>query len=170
MPGTIQTFVPIPRRVATRLHRLTTIHQVSLTLVDVGRHHTNVLVVVRTIAAALIAVLTAGPVGLCAGWQTTAEERMACCAEGVACPMHKGERHQSDSKVAITQAQADDCCAASEGGASSSAKTSIAVPAVQQQIILLPAAESSRLLIPSDPVPDRAAAVPRHLLNSVFLV
>ena len=127
--------------------------------------------VARTVAATLIAVLTAGPVGLCAGWQTTAEERMACCAEGVACPMHKADRHQSDGKQAITQAEADSCCAASERDTSSSAKGSILIsPALQQQTVALPAADSSRRLIPRDPVPDRAAPVSRHLLNSVFLV
>ena len=134
-------------------------------------HHRNVLVIARTFAVTLIAVLTAGPVGLCAGWQTTAAERMACCAEGVACPMHKGERHQSDGKLTITQARADECCAASEGGASSSAKTSIVIsPALQPHTIVLPPIASPRLLAPGDPVPDRASAVPRHLLNSVFLV
>lgn len=131
----------------------------------------NVLAVARTIAATLIAVMTAGPVGLCAGWQATAEERMACCVEGVACPMHVAERDHSDGRQAITQTEADGCCAASEGDASSSAKGAIGVsPALEQQTILLPAAESSRLLMPRDPLPDRAAAVPRHLLNSVFLV
>ena len=129
------------------------------------------LVVARTVAATLIAVLTAGPVGLCAGWQATAEQRMACCVEGVACPMHVAERDHSDGKQAITQAEADGCCAASEGDTSSSAKASIVIsPALPQQTILLPAVDSSRLLIPGDPAPDRAAAVPRHLLNSVFLV
>ena len=129
------------------------------------------LVVARTVAATLIAVLTAGPVGLCAGWQTTAEERMACCAEGVACPMHKADRHQSNGKQAITQAEADSCCAASERDTSSSAKGSIVIsPALQQTTVALPAADSSRLLISRDPVPDRAAPVSRHLLNSVFLV
>lgn len=128
------------------------------------------LVAARTVAAMLIAVLAAGPVGLCAGWQATAEERMACCVEGVACPMHVAERDHSDGRQAITQAEADGCCAASEGDTSSSAKGSIVIsPALQQQIILLPAADSSRLLMPSEPSPDRAA-VPRHLLNSVFLV
>ena len=129
------------------------------------------LLVARTVAATLIAVMTAGPVGLCAGWQATAEERMACCLEGVACPMHTSERDHSDGTQAITQAEADGCCAAGEGDTSSSAKGSIVIsPALQQQTVLLPAAGSSRLLIPSDPSPDRAAAVPRHLLNSVFLV
>lgn len=129
------------------------------------------LVVARTVAATLIAVLIAGPVGLCAGWQTTAEERMACCAESAACPMHNAERHQSDGKQAITQAEADSCCAASERDTSSSAKGSIVIsPALQQQTLALPAADSSRLLIRRDPVHDRSAPVSRHLLNSVFLV
>ena len=142
-----------------------------LTLADAGRHHRDVPAVARAIAATLIAVLTAGPVGLCAGWQATAEERMACCVEGVACPMHVGERDHSDGARAITQAEADGCCAASERDAGSSAKASIVIsPALQQQTILLPPVASSRWLFPSDPVPDRATAVPRHLLNSVFLV
>jgi hypothetical protein len=130
-----------------------------------------VLAVARAITVALIAVLTAGPVGLCAGWQATAEERMACCVEGVACPMHVSERDHSDGKRQITQAEADNCCAASEGDTGSSAKTSIVVsPALRQETVLLLPVASQRLLISSDPVPDRAAAVPRHLLNSVFLV
>ena len=129
------------------------------------------LVVARTVVATLIAVLAAGPLGLCAGWQATAEERMACCVEGVACPMHVAERGHPDGTRAITQAEADDCCAASEGDTSSSAKTTIVIsPALQHQIIALPLLAASRLLVPSDHVPDRAAAVPRHLLNSVFLV
>ncbi|HEU4694623.1 MAG TPA: hypothetical protein VFS23_39925 [Vicinamibacterales bacterium] len=151
--------------------RLTTVNQAVLTLVDARHHHRNVLVVFRSVAAILIAVLTAGPVGLCAGWQVTAEERMACCIEGVACPMHTSARDHAEGKRAITQAEADGCCAASEGDTSSSAKASIVIsPALPQQTILLPAANSSRLLIPRDPAPDRATAVPRHLLNSVFLV
>ena len=148
--------------------------QGELALIDIftlRRHHRNVLTIARTVAAALIAVLSSGPVAVCAGWQATPEARMACCVEGVACPMHVSESAHSDGKQAITQAEADDCCAASEGDTGSSAKTTIVIsPALQQQTVLLPPAASARLLVPSDPVSDRAGAVPRHLLNSVFLV
>lgn len=138
---------------------------------DQQAHDRNVLVVARTVAATLIAVLAAGPVGLCAGWQATAEARMACCVEGVACPMHVAERDHVDGTQALTQAEADSCCAASERDVGSSAKASILIsPALLQQTILLPPVASSRWLFPRDPVPDRAAGVPRHLLNSVFLV
>ena len=143
-----------------------------MTLTDAQHHHGSVLAVARAIAATLIAVLIAGPVGLCAGWQATPEERMACCAEGVACPMHKAERHQSDGKQAITQAEADSCCAAGEKDkGSASTKTSpIVSPAVVAEPTVLAPFVMPRLLTRHDPATDRTLAVPRHLLLSVFLI
>ena len=100
---------------------------------------------------------------------------MACCADGVACPMHKGDAHDSSHQQVIPQAQADACCAASESRHSNqSAPSFITVnsSAVLGAGVVLPAPVPS--LVVSDawraaaPVP--IAAVPRHVLLSVFLV
>ena len=125
----------------------------------------------RTFAASLIAVLLGGPIGLCAGWQATPEARMACCADGVACPMHAAGHDDPSHKRAITQAQADACCASGERGNSTPiAKTPTVSPAVVSQTTLLAPVSIPRLLSWSDAVPDHADVVPRHILLSVFLI
>src|SRR5439155_21194149 len=64
--------------------------------------------------AAVVAVLAlcAGNLAGCAGWQATAEARMACCMNGTRCPMHKSDNHEHSATRRVSQAQADSCCAA----------------------------------------------------------
>lgn len=126
----------------------------------------------RLIAAALIASLSAGPIVLCSGWQATPEARMACCEEGVACPMHSAPHGDANTSRAVTQAEADSCCAAGEkDNGSASTKTSPTVsPAVVGQPTLLAPFVVPRLLARHDPALNRTLVVPRHLLLSVFLI
>jgi hypothetical protein len=100
---------------------------------------------------------------------------MACCADDVPCPMHKGESSGSTANNGVTQAQADSCCASSEHDSSSqSSPTFVAAPsiAVLGTGITLPPVVPALVL--SDgwrtaaPIPS--PQVPKHVLLSVFLV
>jgi hypothetical protein len=123
---------------------------------------------------AAVLTLCVGNVAVCAGWQATAEARMACCTNGTTCPMHKSESRGSAATRGITQAQADSCCAT----ASASAQSSVATPNyVLSNVTAVPA--TPRFDAPA-PVFDRQqwrilaalppSPVPRHLLLSVLLV
>jgi hypothetical protein len=135
----------------------------------------EVVRLVRRVAAVVAALaLAAGNVAGCAGWQATAEARMACCMNGTSCPMHKSESHDRSSKNSVSQAQADSCCAASaQRRESSSPGSTFAASGV---IALVPAALFSvptSDLRPQDwraLVPLPVSPVPKHLLLSVFLV
>jgi len=119
--------------------------------------------------------LVAGNAAICAGWAATPHERMACCAEGAECPMHKSQSHESGMGHVMTQAEADACCAASERERSSSSAPTLAATvsvAVLGPGIVLPAripaivlSDGWRTHAPISPSP-----VPRHVLLSVFLV
>ena len=129
----------------------------------------------RLAALALTFGLMAGDAAVCAGWQPTAEARMACCADGVECPMHKGDSQRSGSERVLTQAEADSCCALSEGKSSNqSSPTFVAAitAAVLGTGIVLPANVPALVLSDawrtSAPMP--VARVPKHVLLSVFLV
>ena len=129
----------------------------------------------RLAAVALTFGLMAGDAAVCAGWLPTAEARMACCADGVECPMHKGDSHRSGSERVITQAQADSCCASSERDSSNQSNpTNVASisSAVLGTGTVLPALVPALVL--SDGwrtvAPILSPPVPRHLLLSVFLV
>src|SRR5687768_7522998 len=82
-------------------------------------HPTRVVTLSRR-ASAIVLTLTlfGGNVAICAGWAATPEARMACCAEGIECPMHKSDSPDADGQREVTQAQADSCCASSEGSRS----------------------------------------------------
>ena len=131
---------------------------------------------IRRLSAAILAMgLLAGNAAVCAGWLATPEARMACCAEGGNCPMHKGDSQRSGSARVLTQAQADSCCASSERESSNqsnpSSATAITV-AVLGVGTVLPA--STPALVLSDAwrmsAPIAIAPVPKHVLLSVFLV
>ena len=134
-----------------------------------------VRLVQRFAALALTFGLMAGNVAVCAGWLPTPEARMACCADGGACAMHKGDAHGSGSARVLTQVQADSCCASSERDNSNQSTPSF-VTAITSAVlgvgIVLPA--SVPALVLSDawrtaaPIP--VAPVPRYVLLSVFLV
>ena len=129
----------------------------------------------RFAALALTFGLVAGNAAVCAGWLATPEARMACCADGVECPMHKGDSHRSGSERVLTQAQADSCCAAAEGRNSNQSTPSFvtAITAVVLGVgVVLPANVPTLVLSDawrtSAPIP--IAPVPKHVLLSVFLV
>lgn len=129
----------------------------------------------RLAALALTFALVAGNDAVCAGWMPTPEARMACCADGCECPMHKGDSHRSGSERVLTQAQADSCCASSESKNSNQfSPTFVAVitAAVLDNGIVLPTNIPALVLSDewrtSAPIP--VAAVPKHLLLSVFLL
>ena len=139
-------------------------------------HPRSVLRLVQRLAAlALTFGLMAGNAAICAGWMPTPEARMACCAEGGECPMHKGDSHRSGSERVLTQAQADSCCASSERENSNQSNPSF-VTAITAAVlgvgIVLPASVPALVLSDawrtSAPIP--VAPVPKHVLLSVFLV
>ena len=112
---------------------------------------------------------------VCAGWLPTPEARMACCADGAECPMHKGDSHPFESKRVLTQVQADSCCASSEGKNSNqsnpSSVTAITAAVLGVGVVLpaeVPALVLSDAWRTSAPIPS--APVPKHVLLSVFLV
>ena len=126
-------------------------------------------------AVALVAVLTisAGGWAECAGWQATAEARMACCVEG-SCPMHRSAAHDSDSTNSINQAEADSCCASSDSPNPTPTGIVFAMalppsPLVDQLFAsfapLTLLRDAARGAVPVGPSP-----VPKHLLLSVFLI
>ena len=132
------------------------------------RFSSRLSVVLLTIA------LAAGPAGVCAGWMTTPEARMACCSENGPCPMHKSDSEDDESNRVVSQAEADRCCAASEHEDSTPSQSNAAffvTLAVALSPIpgLLPAPEAhADIWRASVPIP--ASHVPKHLLLSVFLV
>ena len=128
----------------------------------------------RFSALALALTLLAGNAAVCAGWMPTPEARMACCAEGGACPMHKGGPSDSEHGRVLTQAQADTCCASSnhESSQSSGPFVGSITLAVLGTASVLPTVAPSLVL--SDgwrtAVPIPAAPIPKHVLLSVYLV
>ena len=129
----------------------------------------------RLAALALTFGLMAGNAAICSGWLPSPEARMACCADGAECPMHKGDSSRSGSEQVLTQAQADSCCASSEreNSSQSSPKFVAAITAAVLGVgVVLPADVPA--LVPrnawrtSAPMPG--APVPKHVLLSVFLV
>jgi hypothetical protein len=135
----------------------------------------EVRILIRRLSAVILAMgLMAGNAAVCAGWLATPEARMACCAEGGDCPMHKGDSQSSASERVLTQAQADSCCASSERENSNQSNPSF-VTAITAAVlgagIVLPANVPALVLSDgwrtSAPIP--VAPVPKHVLLSVFL-
>lgn len=128
----------------------------------------------RIVALALTVFISGGNVGLCAGWEATAEARMACCVDGGSCPMHTSEGHGSDSTRVISQAEADSCCAAAESGdrTPSTPTFALAVPPAPLVHELFASVPPAALPLDAgrEPVPLAGRQVPRHLLLSVFLI
>ncbi len=143
---------------------------------DAGLAFLNRVGLVQRLSAALLSLaLVAGNAAVCAGWAATSEERMACCADGNECPMHKGDSHRSGSGRVLTQAQADGCCASSEGKKSNHSNpsfvTAITVAVLGLGVVVpadIPALVLSDAWRTSAPIPS--APVPKHVLLSVFLV
>jgi hypothetical protein len=129
----------------------------------------------RLAAVALTFGLVAGNAVICAGWQPTAEARMACCADGVECPMHRGASHSSASRRLLTQLEADGCCASAESQRSNLSQPAFVTAltaAVLGEAVVLPANVPALVLSDawrtSAPIP--IAPVPKHVLLSVFLL
>ena len=129
----------------------------------------------RIFTVAVVLTLVTSNAAVCAGWMPTPEARMACCAAGGGCPMHKGDSPTSRQSQAMTQAQADNCCASSEDGNSSESSPSLVpsiTPAVLDASVILPAVCPTLMLSDgwrtSAPIPT--SPVPKHVLLSVFLV
>ena len=100
---------------------------------------------------------------------------MACCAEGNECPMHNGKSQGSAASRVVTQAQADSCCASSERELSNQPNPTFGTAisnAVLGVGVVLPVPVPALVL--SDGwravIPIPIAAVPKHVLLSVFLV
>lgn len=128
----------------------------------------------RLSAVFLTLVLVAGQAGVCAGWMTTPEARMACCLDEGPCPMHKSDSPEDSSKRVVSQAEADRCCAASEQDDSAPAPSSFAfsvtlAAAIGPVPLLIPQPDA-RADIRRASVPIPAARIPKHLLLSVLLV
>lgn len=129
----------------------------------------------RVSAFVLMLALAAGQAGLCAGWTPTPESRMACCAEGGACPMHDDAAEGAAREAAVTQAEADSCCAASEQDESAPTPPSSGPPLVTLAVVVGPVGDlrsspQPRRAFSAGSVPIPASGVPKHLLLSVFLV
>jgi len=129
----------------------------------------------RLAALALTFGLIAGNTAICAGWLPSPEARMACCADGAECPMHKGDSERSGSRRALTQHQADSCCASSEDRRSNQSTPSFVPPITAAVlgvgVVLVPYVPP---LVLNDAwrqsAPIHIAPVPKHVLLSVFLV
>jgi hypothetical protein len=147
-----------------------------LTACPAGEHSRGVVRFVKRFAAlALTFGLVAGNAAICAGWMPSPEARMACCADGAECPMHKGDSHGVGDHRVPTQSEADTCCAASERSNSSQSSPTF-VSAITATVLgagaVVPADVPALVLSDawrtSEPIP--VAPVPKHLLLSVFLV
>ena len=130
-------------------------------------------VVHRLLALSLALLLVGGSTAVCQSLAATPEARMACCSADGDCPLHHGESH--DRGRSLSQAQADACCTVS-GRDQSSQSTPSAVAALSGAVLGTGTivAPSVPRLVSSDgwrtAAPLPTAAVPRHLLLSVFLV
>ena len=140
-------------------------------------HSSDVVSFIRRASVLAVTLsLVLGNVALCAGWATTPEARMACCADGVACPMHPRRTSGRDDPEPISQAKADSCCALSEGQSSGSSEPTSVVtlrPAVVGPPVLLAGSTPSLTVHYYAWGSDRGrrtGPVPKYVLLSVFLV
>ena len=135
-------------------------------------HPTYVTWALKHAAILVLALATAaGHLAECGGWQGTPEARMACCTQGVECPMH-GRDDDGNANHQMSQAAADACCASSENQDATSS-THYALPAADAlsvetfPALALSAWEPAPVLAESPPPPR---SISRHLFLSVFLV
>lgn len=127
----------------------------------------------RFVAVLILVVLPTSAWAQCAGWQSTAEARMECCAQEEQCPMHKGTDGSASHRT-VSQEQADTCCARSERVPSTPSSSSQIAPVTFAVVstppsVLLPELASLAHHWESS-VPIAVSPVPRHVLLSVFLV
>jgi hypothetical protein len=111
---------------------------------------------------------------VCAGWLATPEARMACCADGQTCPMHKSDADDTASARVISQAEADSCCAASEKDSSAPSPSTfvlnVSLAIVPSPVHMVVAATAVQPDAWRTLTPLPTTHVPKHLLLSVFLV
>ena len=146
----------------------------GLTWLTLVKHPYPVRLLNRLSALLLAFALIGGNAAVCAGWAATPQERMACCAEGGNCPMHKHESHDS-SRRTLSQVEADTCCALSDRE-NSNPSTPTFVSAISVAVlgagILLPATVPPLVLSDGwrtdSPIP--VTTVPKHILLSAFLL
>ena len=129
----------------------------------------------RPLAALLLLfVAFASTASVCAGWQESAEARMACCQDEANCPMHATGRRGPTLRVGVSQFDADRCCASAERGTSTPSTASFVtnaasavlanpIPAIGPQVVVFRESASARTSIDVRPAPT-------HLLLSVFLI
>jgi hypothetical protein len=134
-----------------------------------------VSVVHRLVTVVLTMAMIGANVGVCPGWASTPEARMACCAEDGMCPMRQGRSDGATSGNALTQATADSCCASSEGDESTTPDPGNVVAiskTVLGDAVVIPTPIPALVLSDSwrTVVPIPIAPVPRHVLLSVYLV
>ena len=144
-----------------------------MTPADRCEHPSHMPLARRIGVIALVLFISGGDAALCAGWEVTAEARMACCVCG-ACPMHQSDQHGSAQADTVSQAEADSCCVASESAdpTPTSPVFAMVLPSaipVQQLFAFV-----SPLILMADaarePIPLSGSLVPRHLLLSLFLI
>lgn len=172
-----------PRRFRGRKHRADFLrgHSTSFPcgpLVDsaAGLHHAcDVLFSSRRLPAIVLAlILSAGNAGLCAGWMTTPEARMACCLDETACPMHAADSHDPGAAHEVSQLEADSCCLVSDRDDSAPPARAVVFPVALNlalgpvPTVVLPSRAALDLWRAQVPIPR--TAVPRHILLSVFLI
>ena len=139
-------------------------------------HPTVVNLLRRT--AALVVVLSLGAAGWaeCAGWQTTAAARIACCSGSGDCPMHRSTQPGAGAETIVTQAQADSCCAASDSNPSTPSGEAFSLPLSAALVASTFSTLASIMAPPASRdawrthVPLPVDQVPRHVLLSVFLI
>lgn len=122
----------------------------------------------------LTLALATGQASVCAGWMSSPEARMACCADHGPCPMHKSDSEDDESTRVVSQLEADRCCAASEHDDSAPSPTgpafSVTVAVALSPLPPLLPRPESHVSISRASVPIPTAHVPKHVLLSVFLV
>jgi hypothetical protein len=140
-------------------------------------HSKQVLTLPHRLSAVMLSlVLLAGDAAVCAGWAPTPEARMACCADGAECPMHKGHSERTGAER-VSQAQADACCASAQSDRNNSNQSSPTFASAISQAVLgaavvvpvsapLPAMGNAWRAV----VPIPIAPAPKYVLLSVFLL
>ena len=128
----------------------------------------------RLASLAAVLALSAGNLAACAGWDSTPEARMACCADEETCPMHDAALSGSSTSHITSQSQADSCCAASNGHEpgtptpATALSTTLAMTADPLPAILQAFHSTREGWLALAPLPR--SAVPTHVLLSVFLI
>ena len=120
-------------------------------------HNRKVMILRRTFALVLLGALSLAPcLGVCAGWMTSADARMACCVN----------KSANDAEM---------CCASTEGRQNADSVTSlviVALPPIEPIALkiasaLAPQLRAASVIDSHDPVISDSA---RHVLLSVFLI